>query len=716
MSAVDNETFPPAPGAEEQASAFRSGLDRRDSPPNGWPRWSRWIRWLVAIAALIAALAVVFEGLPPVDDVFATGMFQTAMIYDRNGQLLYELVDPNGGRRSVVSLPQIPRYLIEATVATEDANFYTNPGIDPASILRAVIQDVRNRQIESGASTITEQLVRNVVMSPRERQSQSLRRKLWEAILAYRVSQRYSKDQILERYLNEIYYGNLAYGVEAASETYFDKPVEQLTLGQATLLAGLPQAPTLYDPYQHPDAAKRRQREVIGLMLKRGVITPAQAETALQEPLIYRHPSVGLRAPHFVMYVRNLLEQRYSREQIYGSGLRIYTSLDLNLQGQVEAMVQNRLPLLQENNATNAAVIVIDPKTGEILTMVGSANFWDDSIHGQINMTTTARPPGSTIKTFTFLNAFDRHLAMPGTVVEDVPTPYSMGEGQPSYVPQNADGQFRGPVTVRRALANSLNVPAIKMLDRVGVDHLLTTLHRFGITSLGQPAAYYGLALTLGNEPVELLDLSYAYSALANSGVQVGEPVANADAGHRQYAPVAILKVTDAKGKVLDAYQPTPGIRLVSPEAAWLTTDILADDAARAETLGAHSALELPDRPGAAAAKVGTSESLEDAWAVGYTPQIVVGVWAGNADNRPMMTPFGARGPALVWHDVVTAVLKGHPVQEFTRPAGLVQGSADESTGLLEDWGRPPVPDWFAEGTVPAQRPPVVLSGNQASQ
>ncbi len=661
----------------------------------------------LALAVVAGALAVaavysyVTRDLPPADQVFTTGMFQTAMIYDRKGRLLYEMMDPNGGRRNVVPLKDIPKDLIDATVMTEDANFYTNPGVDVVSILRAILQDIKHRQIMSGASTITQQLVRNVVMTPQERQAQTLSRKIGEAILAYRVSQRYSKDEILERYLNEIYYGNLAYGVEAASETYFDKPVQQLTLAQAALIAGLPQAPALYDPYQHPEAAKARQLEVLSLMVRHGAITPEQADAAAKEPLNYHSLPTGLQAPHFVMYVRDLLEDRYSREQIYQGGLHVYTSIDLDLQRQIEAIVRDQMPALAANGASNAAVVAIDPKTGEILAMVGSASFWDETIPGQINMATAERAPGSTIKTFTYLVAIDRGLTMPATLLADAPVQYPMGVGQPPYAPQDADGKFRGTVTLRRALANSLNVPAIGLLDRLGVAELLTMLRRFGITSLQQPPGYYGLSLTLGAAPVQLLDITYGYAAIAHGGVQVGDPVPDAAPDQRAFAPVAILKVTDSQGKVLDDYKPSAGIRLVSPQAAWLTTDILADDAARAETVGAHSPLELPDRP--AAAKIGTSENLQDAWTIGYTPSLVVGVWVGNTDGRPMRATFGAQGPAVIWHEVMETALGGQPVEPFAQPPGLVRVAVDAATGLLPAPGRPTITDWFVQGTVPTR-------------
>jgi 1A family penicillin-binding protein len=645
--------------------------------------------------------------LPPIDQVFSKSEFQSALIYDRKGRLLYEMFDPEGGRRTLVHLKDIPPAMVDATLSTEDANFYSNPGIDPFSILRAIAQDILHHRLESGASTITQQLVRNVLMTPEERQSRSPGRKIEEAILAFRVAQSYSKDEILERYLNEIYYSNLAYGVEAASQTYFDKPVRQLTLAEAALIAGLPQAPSTYDPYQNPAAAKGRQTQVLNLMVKHGYISQEQADSAAAEPLNYHSAPQEMQAPHFVVYVRNQLEQRFTRQQLYESGLRVYTSLDLDLQRDAEKIAQARLETLHQYNANNAALVAIDPKNGEILAMIGSADFWDDKIQGQINMALAERQPGSTLKPFTYLYAFQRHLASPASILNDAAVQYSMGPGKAPYLPHDADGKFRGPVTVRRALANSLNVPAVELLNRIGVGALIGTLHDFGITSLQESPEHYGLSLTLGGGPVKLLDLTFAYGALANGGVLIGEPVKEAKPGESIYAPVAILKVTDTTGKVLADYRPPGGARLMGEQATWLVTDILADDTARTETYGAHSYLEL-DRP--AAVKTGTTEQFQDSWTIGYTPQLVVGVWVGNANDQAMDNVFGARGAGFIWHEFTDAALKGQPVRQFVRPPGLVRATVDAQTGLRPAANRPSVTDWFIEGTMPTDSAPVPVS------
>lgn len=642
--------------------------------------------------------------LPPVDQIFSKSEFQSTLIYDRKGRLLYEMYDPQGGRRTVVPLKDIPPALIDATLSTEDANFYTNPGVDPVGILRATIQDIVHRRTVSGASTITQQLVRNVLMTPEERMSRSPKRKIEEAILALRVSERYSKDDILARYLNEIFYGNNSYGVEAASETYFDKPVQKLTLSEAALIAGLPQAPSAYDPYQNPNAAKARQREVLDLMAKHGYITQDQADAAAAEPLNFHSAKQQMQAPHFVMYIRNQLEQKYSRDQLYASGLRVYTSLDLDLQTQAEQIAQQRLAALGKYNANNAAVVALDPKTGEILTMVGSANFWDNAIQGQINMAIAERQPGSTLKPFNYLYAFEHKMASPSTLLDDSPVQYSMGPGKPPYKPHDADYKFRGKVTVREALGNSMNVPAVEMLSKEGVGALLSTVHEFGITSLQKPPSYYGLALTLGDGPVKLVDLAYAYAGLANGGLQIGAPVQNPQPGQRKLAPVSILKVTDAQGKVLYDYQPPAGVRVASPQATWLITDILSDDAARAEAFGRHSYLEL-DRP--AAVKTGTTENFQDSWTIGYTPQLVVGVWVGNANDKPMDNVFGARGAGYIWHEFMQKALAKTPPTPFERPPGVVRAAVDARTGLRPVPGRPTITDWFIDGTLPTASAPL---------
>ncbi|HEX5414342.1 MAG TPA: transglycosylase domain-containing protein, partial [Chloroflexota bacterium] len=647
----------------------------------------------------VDAVGVAARSLPPVDEVFAKQTFQSAFIYDRKGRVLFELTDPNGGRRTMVPVQQIPKNLTAATIATEDANFYQNSGIDPVAILRSLARDVINRRIETGASTITQQLVRNVLMTPEERRSQSIGRKIAEAILAIRVTQRYSKDEILDRYLNEIYYGNLAYGADAAAKTYFDRPVSQLTLAQAALLAGLPQAPALYDPYQHPEAAKERQREVLHLMVAHHFITQSEADAADAEPLEYSAEAAVLQAPHFVVDVRGLLEERFTSEQIYDGGLRVYTSLDLDLQRQAEQIIRSRLAALPGSSGPNAAAVVLDARSGEVLAMVGSADFNSAAIHGQINMALVPRPAGSLIEPFTYLVAFDDHLAAPATVIDDAPVSYPMGGNLPPYRPQNPDGTFHGPVTVRRALTTSLTVPAVLTLNRVGIATLLTTLRRFGITTLPESPDYYGLSLTVGGAPVTLLDLTQAYAGLANAGVPVGEDALSGQSSDPRLAPVTILKVTDAKGNLLSAYGPVHVPPAVSPQAAWLVTDILATPTGSDDADSTAAEFQF-DQP--VAVKTGLAEGRTDGWTIGYTPEIVVGVWVGNASGEALSPDEVAAGTAI-WHDLMAASRSAVPSTPFVQPSGLVRATVDTATGLLAVPGRPSTTDWFIAGTVPTR-------------
>ena len=666
--------------------------------------------FVVLIIGTIVALGLGFgntltdylvAGLPSVERAVDGRVFRTAMVYDRKGRLIDEIWDPQAGKRIIVPLKDMPTSLIDATLATEDPRFYENPGFDAAAILRAFWQNIRGQSIMSGASTITQQLVRNSLIEPDQRYERSYTRKIKEVVLAYQLSQRFTKEEILARYLNEICYGNLAYGVEAAAQAYFGKHVGELTVGEAAMLAGLPQAPALNDPLTNPRQAKDRQAEVLGLMVRHGYLAQSAADAAGREQLDFQSPKGERKVPHFANYVRNLLEERYSREQLYYSGLQVQTTIDLDLQAQAEQLVHDQVLKLQPKNARNASLVAIDPRTGEILALVGSADYTNDEISGQVNMAIAGRQAGATLKPFTYLAAIDRGRASPASVMLDEPTSFSGGPGAPAYQPRNPDGKFRGPVTLRRALAMSLNVPAVKLLAQIGVPSLLDSAHMLGINSLNQPPEYYGLALALGSGEVRLLDLTYAYGVLANGGVQVGEPVPDSERqpARREFRPVAISKVNDATGKVLEEYHPS-GKAVASPGAAWLVTDILADESARAEAFGANSPLKL-SRP--AAAISGTTDEDQDTWTIGYTPELAVGVWMGNASNESMRDVTGLSGPGVVWHDFVEAVLKDTPVRAFDRPAGVIRATVDAKTGLRPGPTGPTITDWFLESSVPKQ-------------
>ena len=633
--------------------------------------WRFWL--LISIAALLAAGWALHAWLIvdlPSSQAIST-IAPSTKIYDRKGRLLYEIMDPHAGKHTPLPLDQIPLYLRQATVATEDAGFYTNPGVDFRAILRAIITNLRGGEVISGGSTITQQLARNLLLSPRERRERTLTRKLRESILAWRLARTYSKDEILALYLNEIYYGNMAYGVEAAAQAYFGKSVAELDLAECALLAGLPQAPATYNPLENPKAAKERQAVVLDLMVKSGYISAEEARLAKEERLHFAAVPFPIRAPHFVMYVRGILEREFGLERLYRGGLRVYTTLDLDMQETARRIVRRHLSALAERrpdpHVTSAALVALDPTTGEILAMLGSPDYFDPRIDGAVNACLAHRQPGSSIKPITYAVAFDPardRPYTPATMVVDVRTAFVTKEGEP-YVPMNYDLTFHGPVLLREALASSYNLVAVKVLDHVGLDNMIALARRLGITTFDD-VERFGLALTLGGGEVRLLELTAAYAAFANGGFKV--------------EPVAILRVEDSQGRTLKEYRPRHGERVLDERVAYLITEILSDDAARAPAFGEGSVLKL-SRP--AAVKTGTTTDWRDNWTVGYTPDLVVGVWAGNPDNSPMRDVSGVTGAAPIWHDFMEEVLKGRPVRSFVEPEGMVHVEVCALSGKL---------------------------------
>ncbi len=665
-------------------------------------RTSRRARFLVPVFLLALLLAAggsvgawLLAGLPSADDLGGHASASSSKVYDRNGRLLFEMPPPDTGRHSPVPLDEIPQALQQAVIATEDARFYQNPGVEPWAIVRAFWINLRGGEVLSGGSTITQQLARNLLMGAEERAERTLTRKLRESILAWRLARRYSKDEILELYLNETYFGNMAYGVEAAAQAYFDKHVRDLDLAESAMLAGLPQAPAVYNPLENLRAAQERQSIVLDLMVKSGKIGAEQARQARQEKLYYASAGFPIRAPHFVMYVRGQLEQELGLERLEQGGLRIYTTLDLDLNEAARDIVRYRLQRLAEcngrancppggNNARNAALVALDPGTGEILAMLGSPDYFSARIDGAVNGTTSLRQPGSSIKPVTYAAAFETGRLTAATMMLDLRTSFITREGA-SYVPLNYDLLFRGPVRLREALASSYNLIAVKVLDTIGVETMTDLAGRLGIATL-RDSDRFGLAVTLGGGEVSLLDLTTAYAALDNQG--------------RTFEPVAILRVEDDEGNLLlSAPEQGEGTQALDPRVAYLVTDILSDNQARTPTFGEESVLKL-SRP--AAVKTGTTTDFRDNWTLGYTPDLVVGVWVGNADNEPMRETSGVSGAAPIWRDFMEAALKGRPAQEFERPAGLVEAQVCSLSGLLAGPDCPHrVTELFLEGTQP---------------
>jgi penicillin-binding protein 1C len=671
------------------------------------------IRWRVNLRRTVVPLAGLlllggglalylwlFAGLPTPDDLSAYTLAPSSKVYDRHGRLLFEIPPPYTGSHTPVPLQEIPEALRWATIATEDKNFYTHPGFDLVGILRAVWINLTCDDCRVGGSTITQQVVRTLMFAPDERFAPTLRRKLREVILAVRITRRYTKDEILAAYLNETYYGNMAYGVEAAAQAYYGKPVRDLDLAECAMLAGLPQAPAYWNPLEHGERARSRQAIVLDLMVKAGYIDAAQARLAKAEKLSFAAAPFPIRAPHAVMYVRGFLERELGLARLQTGGLEIHTTLDVDLNETARDMMRHRLRLLAlcnhqpecppgGHNVRNAALVALDPWTGEVLAMVGSPDYFATHIDGAVNGATALRQPGSSIKPLTYAVAFAPDAAFEGapltaaTMMLDVRTSFVTREGTP-YVPLNYDLTFRGPVRLREALAASYNLIAVKVLETVGVERMTGLARRMGITTFDDPDRL-GLALTLGGGEVRLLELTAAYGAFANGGWRVH--------------PTLVRYVETAEGQRLWSAGPALGERVLDPRVAHLITDVLSDDTARVSTFGEGSVLALP-RP--AAVKTGTTTNFRDNWTVGYTPSLVVGVWVGNADNEPMRDVTGVTGAAPLWRDVTLAAMAGRPALDFPRPDGLIEAEVCALSGQRPNPDCPHrVMELFIAGTVP---------------
>ncbi|NTW98069.1 MAG: penicillin-binding protein, partial [Oscillochloris sp.] len=503
------------------------------------------------------------------------------------------------------------------------------------------------------------------------------------AILAYRVSREYSKDQILGIYLNEVYYGAQAYGVEAAAQAYFSKHVWELGEAEATLIAGLPQSPTNYNPFENLPAAKARQRVTLGLMVESGYLSQAQADAIYAAPVALAPPRTDLVAPHFVFYVRDQLERRYGPDLLYRAGLRVVTSIDMGWQAEAQRVAQQRVAELRERNASNAGVVMLAPD-GQILAMVGSVDY--NAPDGQVNVTLAPRQPGSALKPFVYAAALQRGWT-PSTVIWDTPSEWKSTDGV-VYKPLNYDNAFHGPLSLRMTLANSLNIPAVKALEFVGVPTFIEEMSRLGVTTFDDPSRY-GLAMALGSNEVRLLELAGAYNALRNGG--------------HASPPVAVLKVTNSRGEVLERWSPDRGQAIFgsqSEQIAYLITSIISDNQARWFMFGRNNVLELPEI--VAAAKTGTSNDWRDSWAMGYTTDVTIGVWVGNNDGAPMAEVAGSNGAGLIWRDLMIAYNQGRPPQPFARPSGIEQAPVCADTGGRAGEACPrPTTELFVAGSAP---------------
>ena len=663
---------------------------------------------VLGVVGVYGVYAAYVNELPSAEEIGrrSVEVFETTRIYDRTGEhVLYEIIPPDGGRRTEIPLSRIPEHLRNATIAMEDRTFYTNPGgINVEGLLRAVWGLVRGEDA-GGGSSIAQQLIRNVIMTPEESSERSYSRKIKELILSLELTRRYpgteGRDQILEWYLNNIFYGHFAYGVEAAAQGYFGKSAEDLTLAEAAMLVPLGQSP-VRNPIDQPAEAKRYQEIVLDQMFLQGYITAEEAYAAKQESISIAPPGFDIVAPHYVLYVRNELEQKFGSEAVYGGGLQVITAIDLEAQREVEEIARQHVATMGDvYDMHNAAVVVLDAKTAEIVAMVGSVDFGDKSIDGQINMAVSPRQPGSSFKPFTFATAFAQGYT-PASMIMDVRTSFLSFSDPVAFEPENYDLRFHGPVTLRRALGCSYNIPAVALMEKVGIQNVLDTSHAMGITTLTD--SHYGLALALGAGEVPLLDMTYAFSVFANGGAMLGErvPQDRYRVGFRQLDPVSFLRVSDSRGNLLYEYEEPQRQEVLRPEVAYLVTDVLSDNQARTPAFGSNSPMVLQDRP--AAVKTGTTNDYFDGWTVGYTPQYVVGVWAGNTDHTEMREAPGVRSAAPIWHDVMTRLHEGLPVEAFARPEGIETVVVDAVSGKLPtEWSGQLMQELFISGMVPSE-------------
>lgn len=611
---------------------------------------------LVFLGLIIALFGWYAKDLPSPGKINSRLSEQSTQIFDRNGKILYEI---HGNKnRIVVDLKDMPKYMQEATIAVEDKGFYKHHGFDVKRIIGSGLYNLVHREKAQGGSTITQQFVKNAILT----NEKSYSRKIKEFMLAVMIEQMYSKDDILKMYLNEIPYGSSAYGVQIAAKTYFNKDAKRLTLEQCALLAALPQAPTYYSPYgQHKQELLDRKNLVLDLMADQGYITKEDADKAKKKKITFSGKAYGdISAPHFVMYVKEQLTEKYGENMVDSGGLKVYTTLDYSKQKMAEEAVAKNV---DQNrgvyNATNASLVAMNPKNGQILAMVGSRNFFDKKIDGNVNVSVMSRQPGSSFKPFIYATLMKKNNWGPGSTFYDLRTNFGGG-----YSPNNYDGAFDGPMSMRKALQGSRNIPAVKALYMAGVKDSLDTAHTMGISTL-KNQNQYGLSLVLGSGEVKLVDMVGAYGVFADNGVKK--------------EPTWFTKIEDDKGKVLEQYKEKSGKQVLDPQIAYLMSNMLSDDGARAYVFGAGGPLTLYGRP--VAAKTGTTDNYKDAWTLGYTPSLVAGVWAGNNDGTPMTSAGGAIAAAPIWHDFMSKALEGTSIEYFNRPSGIKTVVLDGITG-----------------------------------
>lgn len=651
-----------------------------------------WLSRLTTLVFICLVFLVIFTAglfawysrdLPQPGKVTSEEKSQSTRIFDRGGTLLYSVYSEQN--RVYVPLSDIPKTLQEATIAIEDKDFYQNEGFSTTGYLRSIKDLLLYRRL-AGGSTITQQLVKNALLTS----ERTIPRKVKEFILAVQVDRKYSKDEILELYLNAVPYGGTAVGVEAASQSYFGKPVKELSLVESVILAVLPQRPSYYSPHgQNPKAYIDRAKDVIRRMREDGYVSREAEKKVLDElpNVTFLAVDKGIKAPHFVFYVKELLVKEFGEQRVESGGLQVTTSLDYKLQETAEKIVQEEIEKAKNLKVGNGAAVTVDVKTSEILSMVGSKDFFDEENDGNFNATTAFRQPGSAIKPITYAAALGKGYTA-ATLLMDTKTLFP-NQGEKDYIPVNYDGKHHGPLHMRFALASSINVPAVKMLANVGIKDMLSLANNMGLSTLAPTSENikrFGLSITLGGGEVKLLDISTAFSSFANGGLKV--------------EPVAILKVTDTKGSVLLENKQTQKRRVLSEEVAFIVSHMLSDNNARLITFGENSFLNVRGRT--IAVKTGTTDDRRDNWTIGWTPHILVGTWVGNNDNSPMgNVASGVTGAAPIWRRIILEAVKNKPNEGFVKPDNVIEVKIDSYGGGLPVEGKPTRPEFFIKGTEP---------------
>jgi 1A family penicillin-binding protein len=665
-------------------SILKNKLRKKTLPP-------KYTKKTIALISLCTALVLVglfifLKDLPSPANLNKPSAYPiSTKILDRNGKLLYEIYDDQN--RTPVKLDELPTYLKEATLAIEDKNFYRHHGFDTGGLLRAAYKTLTGQRLEGG-STITQQLVKVALLTP----ERTVSRKIKEAILTVATEILYSKNQILEMYLNHIPYGGTAYGIEAASHRFFNKSAKDLSLAESTLLVGLPQAPSRYSPLGNPDSAKARQSLVLERMIEDKYISQEVATTAKNAELKFADSGTDISAPHFVMYVREILEDKYGINKVEQGGLRVTTTLDLDLQNAAQATLSAELTSLKRLKISNGAGLVTNPGTGEILAMIGSKDYFSTDIDGKVNVTTRLRQPGSSIKPLNYALGLETKIITPSTMLLDTPICFSVA-GQADYCPKNYDNTFRGLTQIRFALGNSLNIPAVKVLSLNSLGNFISFARRMGITTWNDPTQY-GLSLTLGGGEVMMTDMATAFGVFANSGIKV---------------PLhPILRVEDSTGKILEEYNPTDGKRngekVLSEQTAFLISHILSDNNSRSAAFGTSSVLNVPGKT--VSVKTGTTNNLRDNWTIGYTPNLLVATWVGNNDSSPMSyVASGVTGASPIWQKIMRYALRDVKTPGLEKPEGIEGASVCSNSGTLPSADAPCETryEYFIEGTVPTQ-------------